>query len=214
MRVVVVRGVIVNIDHAKQVHVTSASELLRRELTAACTTPNGRLVVSVPPQEGLKTSLVRELCVSLLKKNPNHHVMYITYSEAVAAMQGCYVRSMFRTPSHHTSDDWRITGHLGGMMAEGVWSDLLGGFHSVVVVDDPIRWYPTAAREQQKERELLHDWWSTFIATRLAPGASVVAVQSRMHRDDLAGRLIAQGWPSLNIPALADGELQTPSSVP
>lgn len=64
---------------------------------------------------------------------------------------------------------------------------------------------PQQLASNRKERELLHDWWSTFIATRLAPGASVVAVQSRMHRDDLAGRLIAQGWPSLNIPALADG---------
>jgi hypothetical protein len=65
---------------------TPALELLRGELATACTTPNGKLVVSVPPQEGLKTSLVRELCVDLLKNNSDRKLMYITYAQAVAEM--------------------------------------------------------------------------------------------------------------------------------
>lgn len=180
---------------------TPAWELLRRELTAACTTPNGRLVVSVPPQEGLKTSLVRELCVDLLKHNPQRHVMYVTYHQDVARMQGRFVRSMFRVPSQHTNDDWRIAGNIGGMISQGVGSDLLGYYTNALVVDDPHR----GPREAPETRQRVINWWENSLLRRLLPDGSIVVVCSRMHRDDLAGRLIAQGWPCLNIPALADG---------
>lgn len=181
--------------------VTPALDLLRRELTAACTTPNGRLVVSVPPQEGLKTSLVRELCVDLLKDNPDRKLMYITYAQAVAEMSNRAVRAEFKVDTAAIS--WRIIGHRGGMTAKGVQSAMLGYVIDALVVDDPFRDQEQA--KDRKHRECVHNWWDESVMCRLTPGASVVAVQTRMHRDDLAGRLIAQDWPSLNIPALADG---------
>ena len=182
---------------------TPALDLLTSELTTACTSPDGRLVVSVPPQEGLKTSLLRELCISLLKHNPQRHLMYVTYHQDVATMQGRAVRAMFRTPPSHTNDDWRIVGRIGGMVSQSVGADLLGYYANAVIVDDPHR----GPREAPKTRRGAIDWFSeSVMSVRLLPDASVVVVCTRMHRDDLAGHLIAQGWPSLNIPALADGE--------
>lgn len=187
---------------------TPALDLLRSELTAACTTPNGRLVVSVPPQEGLKTSLVRELCVDLLKRDPDRRLMYVCYSQRLAVKIGREVRLEFDTPVPSTDGDgngnWDFADRRGGIVVKGVGAALLGWVFDVIVVDDPIRYIATAP-EQQKERELLHPWWDESLMGHLVPGGSVVAVQTRMHTDDLAGRLIAQGWPSLNIPALADG---------
>lgn len=179
---------------------TPALELLRRELTgAACTTPNGRLVVSVPPQEGLKTSLVRELCVSLLTHRPERRILYVSYSESLANMQG---RAIAEQVDANRQDDWRIK-HSGSLHCCGPNSGLGGRVVDVMVVDDPLRSYRQA--QDSRVRADLHDAWDESLMLKLTPGASVVAVQSRTHSDDLAGRLITQGWPSLNIPALADG---------
>ncbi|NYJ76083.1 hypothetical protein HNR15_003046 [Allobranchiibius huperziae] len=52
------------------------------------------------------------------------------------------------------------------------------------------------------------DWWTDAASARLAPGAPVILILTRLHHDDLAGRLTDRdkdvGWRMLNIPAQAD----------
>lgn len=179
---------------------TTALDLLRTEITLACDIPGSCLLVSVPPQEGLKTSLLREICVGMLTSD-RRQLLYTSYSTTVASMQGRLIAN--KVDADKGSDCWRIK-RSGQFYCCGPDSALLGRMFDVVVVDDPLRNIYQA--RERVVRENLHEWWSESVMLKLAPGASVVVVCSRTHPDDLYGHLKDQGWPSLNIPALADGD--------
>jgi len=70
-------------------------------------------------------------------------------------------------------------------------------------VDDPIK--DQQAAESEAVMGTLNDWWQSVALTRLAPGTWVIVIQTRWTEWDLAGRLTEEGWPTVNIPALADG---------
>lgn len=191
---------------------TPALEHIAEQLRATVDTRAGRLVVSIPPQEG-KTELLRALCFWLLARNPATRIVYASYALARARKSGRAVRDHVRT---HGTDlglrlsrgswdaaDWSLDGHRGGMLCVGVGGALTGAPADVLIVDDPIR----GQREADSDtiRGALHEWWSTVARTRLSSGAVVIVVQTRWHPDDLAGRRIAEGWPLVNIPAIADG---------
>lgn len=191
---------------------TPALALLADQLAAAATQRDGRLVVSIPPQEG-KTTLLRWLCVWLLADNPDRRIVLASYAATLARSSGRVVRTHIKThgptvgltvaSDHADASDWQLEGHVGGVVTTGVGGALTGRPADVLIVDDPIRNQQDA--DSATVRENLHDWWSSVALTRLAPGAPVIVVQTRWHEDDLAGRRIAEGWPVVNIPALSDG---------
>jgi hypothetical protein len=73
-----------------------------------------------------------------------------------------------------------------------------------MVVDDALK--GRAEADSDTIRGNLHEWWSSVARTRLAPGAPVNVTATRWHEDDLPGRMAGEGWPVVNIPALADGK--------
>lgn len=81
--------------------------------------------------------------------------------------------------------------------------------HNCLIIDDPLRDQKEA--DSPTVRAAMHEWWESVARTRLAPGAPVIVVQTRWVEDDLAGRRAAEGWPLVNIPALADGH--TPDAL-
>lgn len=197
---------------------TPALELLSQRLADTARTRDGRLVISIPPQEG-KTTLLRWLGAWLLLDDPDRRVVVASYAATLARATGRIVRSHIETfgepygltlaNDHADASDWQLDGHDGGMVTTGVGGALTGRPADLLIVDDPIRNQQDA--DSETIRENLHDWWSSVALTRLAPGAPVIVVQTRWHEDDLAGRRIAEGWPTVNIPALADGE--TPDAL-
>lgn len=107
---------------------------------------------------------------------------------------------------------------LGEKVTEGYWETDAGGFvkstgilgqltgegFTKIVVDDPIKNREEA--ESQAMRQKIYDAFVSDIYTRRDPrGTSVIVVHTRWHADDLAGRLIADGWPSVNLQAIDDG---------
>jgi hypothetical protein len=194
---------------------TPALELLAAELAAVTSRRDGRLVISVPPQEG-KTSGLRWLCAWLLARDPDLRIVYASYAATLARGSGRIVRSYVEThldryglrlaKDHADASDWQLDGHRGGMVTVGVGGSLTGRPADLLIVDDPLRNQQDA--DSETVRENLHDWWSSVARTRLAPGAPVIVVQTRWVEDDLAGRRIAEGWPLVNIPALADGQTE------
>jgi len=194
---------------------TPALELLADRLREVARTRDGRLVVSVPPQEG-KTSIARWLCTWLLADDPDRRIVYASYAASLARSSGRMVRGYVQTHGrelglsvsrdHADASDWQLDGHVGGMVTVGVGGSLTGKPADVLFIDDPLRNQKDA--DSETVRDTLHDWWSSVARTRLAPGAPVIVVQTRWVEDDLAGRRIAEGWPSVNIPALADGKTE------
>lgn len=192
---------------------TPALELLATKLRETVRTSSGRLVVSIGPQEG-KTSLLRMLCVWLLADDPERRIVFASFAHSLAADSGLAVRDTITVhgeelglaidPSRGQQGDWRLAGHRGGMYAVGTGGALTGRPADLLCVDDPLRNQQDADSELIRRR--LHEWWTAVARTRLAPGAPVIVVQTRWAQDDLAGRLISEGWPQVNIPALADGQ--------
>jgi hypothetical protein len=192
---------------------TPALEVVARALVDTVGARDGRLVVSIPPQEG-KTNLLRWLCCWLLVADPTRRVVFASYGAGLARTSGRVVRGLVETygvdlglavaQDHADASDWSLAGHTGGIFTTGVGGSLTGRPADVMIIDDPIK------NRQDADSELiragLHEWWQSVARTRLAPGAPVIVVQTRWHEDDLAGRRITEGWPAVNIPAVADGE--------
>lgn len=198
--------------------VTDALVVLETALEQCEQDEAGRLVCSMPPQEG-KTTLLRWFCVRLLVRNPDLRIGYVSYAAALARASGRYVRNVFETYSlemglavghdRYDAGDWTIEGHRGGMVSVGVGGALTGRPIDFLVVDDPIP--DQKAADSIKVLTTQEDWWKSVARTRLAPTASAVVTQTRWAQADLAGNRISEGWPLVNIPALADGE--TPDAL-
>lgn len=192
---------------------TPAVNLVSDQLRDLAREVNGRLVISLPPQE-MKTTLLRSFVFWLLIDDPARRIVFASYASGLARTSGRMIRGMIETHgddvglavdrSHADASDWQLQGHRGGLLSVGVGGSLTGRPADVLVIDDPLRNQQDA--DSAVIRERLHEWWSAVARTRLAPGAPVVIVQTRWVEDDLAGRMISEGWPSINIPALADGQ--------
>ncbi len=197
---------------------TPAGDLISGRIVETMTTYDGRLTVSQPPQTG-KSLTLRWTCVWLLLRDPDTRIVFASYAERLARTSGRIVRSLVETHcgpyglrldrSHADAADWQIEGHLGGVYAVGTGSSLTGRASSIMIIDDP---HPSmAAADSPTQRDNVLEWWSSTARTRLAPGAPVCGVATRWHLADLLSMFIADGWPSINIPAQADG--QTPDAL-
>jgi hypothetical protein len=159
------------------------------------------------------------LCLWLLIDDPDRRIVFASYSSFLARRSGREVRALIESfgdtiglslaGDHSDASDWQVAGRRGGMVSVGVGGSLTGRSAEVLIIDDALRGWQDAYSDTVRGR--LHDWWSSVARTRLAPGAPVIVVGTRWHLDDLSGRLIEQGWPALNIPALADGK--TPDAL-
>jgi len=104
--------------------------------------------------------------------------------------------------------EWE-TVQRGAFYARGVGGGLTGKrISGIAVADDLLK--DAVEANSINRREIIWDWFSTVLTTRLLPGASVIVIATRWHYDDIIGRLIArQGdmWEVINMPAIHDGDM-------
>src|SRR5690606_18685649 len=101
-----------------------------------------------------------------------------------------------------TVSEWR-TPEGGGLLATGVGGPLTGqGITGLGIIDDPLK--NRLEAESALMRDRIWEWFTDVSASRLDPGASAIVVATRWHSDDLSGRLIADGWEYVNLPAIND----------
>lgn len=190
---------------------TSAMDVLDARLHECLHTTSGRLIVSVPPQSG-KSTLARWAILRLLVEHPDWRIVFASYAASLARTSGRIVRGLAETHrelglnvdrAHRDASDWQVEDRTGGFYSCGVGGSLTGRASDCMIIDDPLRNQQDA--DSDTVRGNLHDWWEAVARTRLAPGAPVVIIATRWHEDDLSGRLADDGWPVVNIPALADG---------
>jgi len=90
------------------------------------------------------------------------------------------------------------------MIAVGRDGTITGRPAEGILIDDPLK--------NRKEADSLiildslNNLWEAVIRPRLAPLAFVILIMTRWAEKDLAGRFESEGWPVVNIPALADGK--------
>lgn len=199
--------------HDRRIVRTPALDLLNERLDEAISSPGGRLVISIPPQEG-KTNLTRWACARILIHHPETRLAYISYASGLARTSGRIVRGLIKThgkkwglavsQDHADASDWELAGRRGGMISVGRDGTITGRPTEGAFVDDPLKNRKEA--DSSVILDALHQTWEAVIRPRLAPGAFVIVVQTRWTEKDLAGRFESEGWPVVNIPALADGK--------
>jgi predicted phage terminase large subunit-like protein len=177
-----------------------------------------RLVIAMPPRHGKTETLLRAFAW-LLTRDPASTMAYATYGADLARSKSRSARRYARDAGVVLAGDsaslteWR-TSAGGGLLATGAGGPLTGqGINRLLVIDDPIK------NRQEAESALIRDrtwdWFTDVAFTRLEPGASAIVVATRWHPDDLSGRLIADGWESLTLPAINDaGDALWPTHYP
>lgn len=196
---------------------TPALDLINERLVETLNTPDGRLIISMPPQEGKSQLCSRRFPLWALTQNPDLRIAVASYEANIARRWGRVVRDDITQHADRlgvtvrddlaAQHEWQLTGHEGGMFTAGVGGAMTGRPVDLLLIDDPVK-----GREQADSPTIqgkTWDWWTDTALTRLAPGAPVVLILTRWSEQDLAGKLLAAEpdvWEFLNIPAQADTE--------
>ena len=195
---------------------TPALDLIDAALVKAATTPDARLIVCMPPQEGKSQRASRRFPLWQLHRRPDTRIAIVSYESNVARRWGRAIRDDITQHSRllgrrvrqdlSAQHEWALDGHEGGVYTTGIGGALTGRPVDLLIIDDPIK--DRADADSPTIRRNVVDWWTDTGMTRLAPGAPVVLIQTRWHPDDLAGWLLQQEdghrWQLLSIPAQAE----------
>lgn len=181
----------------------------------------GFLVIEMPPRHG-KTLTTSQLYPTWhLGRNPNHHLMLVSYGATLAYENSRASRNLIRDPYYppifptvslssdrQAVDTWKLQGYEGGVNALGVTGGATGKGAHILIIDDPIKSRAEAESEVYRNRT-----WSAFTSdlfTRLAPGGAVILMATRWHMDDLTGRVLELAHTlnrqvvRLRLPAMAE----------
>ena len=195
---------------------TPALALIDSWLVEAATTPNSRVIITMPPQEGKSQRVSRDFVLWTLKQNPKARILTCSYGQDLATRNAGAVRSavmynpklgLTLDPTNRARADWRLDNGVGGVRAVGLDGGASGFTADLLVIDDPIK--NQAEADSDAYRQKVWNWWQTVGSARLSTTASVVIILTRWHDDDLAGRLLRDQpgtWRVLNIPAVSEGE--------
>ena len=194
---------------------TAALQLIDEALVRLLNTPDGRLIITMPPQEGKSTRVAKDFPTWCLKYHPQSRIVCASYAQSLANRNGLAIRrnitqhpqlGMTIAPDNGAVHEWQLANGQGGVLSVGIGAGLTGRPCDVMIIDDPIKDRKEADSEVYRQR--IWDWWTDVAKTRLAPGGVVVVILTRWHQDDLAGRLLEAEdgdiWEVLNIPAQAD----------
>lgn len=172
-----------------------------------------RLLINQPPRS------LKSICVSvayvawLLGHDPTRRVIVVSYANELAAelhrqfrmvIDSEWYRSLF--PAMRPARDAGlelVTTAGGGRYATSIGGTLTGRGADLIVIDDPLK-AEEAASEAARKRVI--DWYGGTLVSRLNDKRSgpIVVVMQRLHEDDLAGHLLAQGgWEHLDLPSIA-----------
>lgn len=163
-----------------------------------------RAVLSTPPRHA-KSETTLHAIVQTLRRDPRKRIGYATYAAEFSAQQSKHAALIAHRAGvsllEQRHDFWR-TAEGGQVIWTSIGGPLTGKGVDLMIVDDPVKDRQEA--ESPTYRERAWSWFNAIAFTRLEPGGSVVVIQTRWHPDDLAGRLISQGWPRINLPAIDD----------
>lgn len=200
---------------------TPALDLIDAELERLASTPDGRLIITMPPQEGKSTRVSRDLPIWSLLRNPDLRIVTGSYAQSLANRNGRVIRNAINAHpelglsvarDNGAASEWSLEGHYGGVISVGRSAGITGRPAEMLIIDDPLK--DRAEADSLIIRDTCWGWWTDTLSARLAPGAPVVVIMTRWHQDDLAGRLVEQdttaGWRVLNIPA----QCENPDSDP
>ena len=194
---------------------TPALDHINTKLVELLNTPNGRLTVSLAPQEGKSQLCSRRFPLWAHSQNPDLKIAIASYQQGVAKRFGRMVRDDLRAHADQfgnlevredlaAAHEWGIKDHDGEVYSVGIEGGLTSKPVDLLIIDDPFKGRTDA--DSPVMRDKVWSWWTDVAASRFGSDAKVVVIATRWHEDDLIGRLSAssQRWQVVNIPAQAD----------
>lgn len=174
-----------------------------------------KVCLSVPPQTGKSYTVTESLPAWFVGRNPNRRAMIVCNGSTLAEKFGDRNRAkaiehwkeVFNvkiSESQNNKTMFNVQGKEGGVSSFGITSFITGHGASLIIVDDPYGEdvYSKTTRDNV-ERAIRN---SVFTRTN-GIGYAIVFICTRMHHDDLIGKLQNEGgWYVINIPALCDDE--------
>ncbi len=170
---------------------------------------------SCPPQHG-KTVVAESALVYIHCKRPGTENLYATYSQSRANTISKATQRLFKIAG------FGVRGHLGEWRVDDTvfrFAGMHGGITGnpvtgVAIIDDSIKDMADALSEVV--REDISMTFKSAVLTRVHPGASVMGIGTRWHREDLNGELVRDhGYEEVNLPAINDaGEALWPERRP
>jgi predicted phage terminase large subunit-like protein len=149
----------------------------------AVSTPNARLIVTMPPRHSKSVHVSELLPAWFLGMNPDKRIIAASHSAALAYTFSRRVRNQIQHPrwpfpDTEVADDkgavqaWDIQGRRGGYVAVGVGGSPTGQGGDGIIIDDPLR--SAADADSQTVRDSLWEWYQGTIRTRLEPGGFII----------------------------------------
>jgi len=213
--------------------ITPAIELVSKNIERVLRSRRRRLMITAPPQEFKSRLCAVWTPLRALQLHPDWRVMLLTYADGLAEEHSTAARGLIQefgsgvvdtltgaalpdklglslSPDKATAGNWRINEGDGGLVAAGRDATITGRRADLLIVDDPFKNMQEADSAAIRAKVL--DWYRSVATTRLAPGASVILIQTRWHPEDLAGDLLKadreldpalREWRYINIPAIA-----------
>ena len=179
-----------------------------------------RLIITQPPRS------LKSICTSVafvawsLGHDPSRGFACVSYSHLLATdfarqfrmvVTSDWYRALFPNMQlcKATETDCETT-KGGGRFVVPVGGSFTGRGADFIIVDDPIK---ATDAQSDKRRTTVKGWHESTLLSRLnnkIKGA-IILVMQRLHEDDLAGKLLAEGgWSNLNLPAIAEEDQEIP----
>ncbi|MFN9051421.1 MAG: phage terminase large subunit [Pseudanabaena sp.] len=202
--------------------------LVLQAIERAAATRYGRFMIFMPPGSAKSTYASVVAPTYFMGKQPGTKIILASYGSDLARKHGRRARQIVRSPQFASlfgctiskdssaANEWALT-NGSEYLAAGLLAGLTGNRAHGALVDDPIK-----GREQADSPTIREKTWEAYVddlQTRLIPGGWLGLVQTRWHENDLAGRLLPQGyagesgpikctdgrvWEIINLPAECD----------
>lgn len=204
----IARAVAQEAFHARP-HLDALAKLLEDATQDVAAGTSRKIVVSMPPGQGKSQTGSVALPIHILAEHPTWNIGLVSSELTLAAK---FSRDARREASIHgvkiATDikgvtEWETTDG-GGIIARGVGGSLTGRRLKVLIMDDPIKDPKRAYSE--RERDNLWNWYQAVAKTRLAPASLSCLFMTRWHDDDIAAKLLKQGWEEFRLPAIAEDD--------
>lgn len=177
---------------------------------------NGRLIVSWPPRHGKSELITVNTPLWTMENFPGKQIVICSYGADLSTDFGRKIRDMITDPENEELLDAKLrkdSKRLAKFMMEdkstltsvGIGGPITGRGADVLLLDDYIKSIKEA--ESQVQRDFVYNWFTTTAMSRLEPGATVIIVATRWHKDDLIGRLLKaypEDWEYIRLPAIAE----------
>lgn len=180
-----------------------------------------RLMVWLPPRHGKSMEITETFPSYFLGKNPEKHVIEVSYNNEFAEKFGNANRSKVEKYGNRifghglsevkaTKTNWLLDNEIGGMLSVGVGGAITGEGADLLIIDDPIKNRQEAESETYRRR--LYEEYQSTLYTRVQRDGAIIIVMTRWHEDDLCGRLLnrsicePEDWEILDIPAVCESE--------